>query len=196
MPKSSPKHYQTQCYSLLIGWNMWPSGTIPRHVKEIPCKKISPSISIILGGKNCTWTSHLHRKCSWENSHTFSESWTRREILQPKKAYLWNPTADTAGLWLSTIQRQCSHRNTVTPLCLQPRTWDWDAGSKGYRRRAGGMDGSVLVAGDCPLHIQEFREGSTHHQSWWASDDSFIHIPGQTISQPQTLDRVLNINSK
>lgn len=151
---------------------MWPSGTIPRHVKEIPHKKISPSISIILGGKNCTWTSHLHRKCSRENSHTFSESWTRRELLQPKKAYLWNPTADTAGLWLSTIQRQRSHGNTVTPLCLQLRTWDWNACSKGCRRRAGGRAGRLCSRGWRLPSAHPGIQGGLHPSSelmgiWW-----------------------------
>lgn len=45
-----------------------------------------------------------------------SESWPRKEILQSKKAWLRKPTADTAGLWFSTIQRQRNHADTTMPV--------------------------------------------------------------------------------
>lgn len=84
---------------------------------------------------------------------------------------------DTAGLWLSTIQRQWNHEDTTMPLCLQLRIWYWDAGSKGWSRRGRWLP-LLHMAGDGHLYIQELAARGTgvqggHHQSpelrgiWW-----------------------------
>lgn len=131
---------------------------------------------------------HLRKLTIW------SESWPRKEILQSKKAWLWKPTADTAGLRFSTIQRQRNPADTTMPPCLQLRVWSWNAGSEGCSRWR--WMALLHMTGDCHLYIQELEARGTgiqggHHQSselkgiWWLlhAHTTVDCIPGQEPSQ-------------
>lgn len=160
---------------------MRPSGTIPRNVKEISHKEITQHH---IRGKKSTWTSPLHRKCTWENSPLGQKAGIEGKFFNLRNHVSY---ANLQRIQLVSGSAQYKDNGIMrTPQCPCVCSWEYGTGMQEAKAAAGGGDGCLcctwLEIGTCisrnwQPEAQEFREGTTSHQNWGASDGCFMHIP-------------------